>query len=151
MSLPTIDLKTATDAEINAAVAEHCDGWTEIFMTNLRKAPSGAGFGDVIVKRHYAGIPPAYRLDPVFFSEFEPVPDYLHDANAVLPLLEKSFYTVQFLPDRSGERYGLFIKNPVYNENDSKSYGLIDGRAISFCRAACIALIKASGKIEVRE
>lgn len=105
MTKPILALSTATDAEINAAVAEHICG---VLLT----AP-GSAF---------------YR-------------DYLHDSNAVLPLLERHpIWAVERLEDRLPE-YRVSINH------DTMRYGW--GR--TFCRSACIALLKASGKVEVIE
>jgi len=95
----------ASEAKINAAVAKHC-------------APNGGIDQDengVTVWRHADGIQ-------------RKIPDYLHDASAVLALLASRIWKAEHT---DGD---YWFKVSGY-----------EALAPTFCRAACLALLRANG------
>ncbi len=66
-----------------------------------------------------------------------PVPDYLHDANAAIALLEK-FGGWQAFSDKDGAI--VYLRLPGRDQAAGSS------TAPTFCRAACEAVLRANGK-----
>lgn len=132
---PTLNLSTATGQEIEAAVAEHVAGWTRFGMySHIASGKQLLGCHDVL-----HGTPPEDRDKPEDDQRYLPVPNYLTDSNAVLALLEKysgSCVDVSF--DREEREWTVNLAGHCPMEFST-----------SFCRAACICLLKASGKVNL--
>lgn len=109
-----------TDDEINALVAEHVAGWTDFYEED---------HGSVgLVK---LGVNPASGND-------EYVTDFVNDSNAVLRLLDKCERGWHASNAEAQSIHGRFMV----------SFDGHVGRADTFPRAACLALLRAKG-IEV--
>jgi hypothetical protein len=143
-TLPTISQKSATDAEIDAAVAEFCAGYSKPFKTAWLKCgpfrlsffeegPEEAGLGEYsrMYKEDgtkiYCGKPHAALKSP----------QYLTDTKAVIALLEKHNWEC-WRHENGDYSVRLSQTSPI-----TRSQG--------FTRAACFALLKASGKVSVSE
>lgn len=123
-ALPVLKLSKATDAEINAAVAEYVMGRT------IRSGPTWPRF--------------AFMSRDDGLSEA--IPRYLDDAHAVMALLDTISSNVWGVT-RVGEMFWCWT---VPIKGTEKGHGhSIYGRELSFCRAACVALLRASGKVRV--
>lgn len=125
MSTPTLDLSTATDAEIEAAVAEHCAGFKNVGVRRI---------GDEYVYQ-YRVRDVKIEGDDRIHSRLVNVPHYLTNANAIVELLNIG-YDVEIV--KSGVKWVAWI---------GKSYGSThhDGSDKSFCKACSIALLRAAG------
>ena len=81
---------------------------------------------------------------------FSYVPDFLHDANAVIELLEK--WAREGSPE-DFRRIKIDLMKPghwyVEMADDKKGRVFVTGS--TFNRAACICLLRASGKCQVKE
>ncbi len=131
MSLPTLNLKTATPDEINAAVAEHVAGWTRLYATaDTGLWPKELG-AMVTTENGWMKAPGAQSA--------QRTPDYLTDANAVLSLLYRTHWEVNQTSSASHP-----IRVRIYLGPQEGS-----GEANNLPRAACIALLRASGKVTV--
>ncbi len=129
MNLPTLNLKTATPDEINAAVAIHVVGWTEVYAHG-----SGHCGDESALRGIHPATPDMGRRE---------VPDYLTDANAVLPLLYRTHWEVNQTTNAAHP-----IRVVIYNSVVA-SAPRASGEANNLPRAACIALLRASGKVTV--
>jgi hypothetical protein len=138
--MKTLNLKTASDAEINACFAEVVAGWKPLWLLTkdgYYYRPKAAGYTS---NRAEAGrFDKAYAERDVSATrgevqmEQDAPPDYLNSADAVLPWLEKCrrWKAERCAPDG------------VWLEVDAPRFG--DAYAPTFARAACIALLKAHG------
>lgn len=124
----TIDLSTASSAEINAAVAEAVAG-LEVLMTPHNDCGYWAN--------------PLHSRTPRFWYSGA---DYLHDTTTVLALLEKTFCTFWWVAkDRAFTGRKLHENDAGYD--DYHTFGSIPLEDGAFCRAAIIALLRANGII----
>lgn len=118
MSTPILQLP-ASDEEINALVAEKVAGWMEITIH-----PSGQ-----VIGTHPMGGPRCQ------------VPDYLHDANAVIELLGEATPHGDIRIKRRQPSVGL---SAPWTVQLNSTLGPIH-RGETFCLAACYALLRAHG------
>ena len=143
MTLPTIDLKTASDAEINSAVAEYCAGyyWAEAGKSGMYflRAPDA----NTVEWRRSDKPPEEWRRHWISLGV-----NYLHDADDVIALLNAGWYWVCDTGGRSktgdgGKSFQIRFKKLGQPE--------VTATADTFARAACICLLRASGKCQVKE
>lgn len=129
MNLPQISLSKVTDSEMNAAVAEHVGGLRPIKVPPDSHNPYGEF-------QHTWWLRPGAEAGDTRHSIT--LPDYLHDSYAVVILLSR-----ESCCDIHGGhvKWTVTIHVPLGR--------MARGEAPSFCRAACVALLKASGKVEV--
>lgn len=120
MNKPTIDLSKATDGEINVMIARH--------VANLKGMVR-----DKETCRIYHEKPNNPMWE--FYGKFVSAPDYLNGPHAVITLLESYVITI--------------CRTPSHNRWIINCGGHI-GDSSTFCKAACIALLRASG-VTVRE
>lgn len=151
--LPRLYLSIASAAEINAAVAEYCGGWeydtTDEYFDKVRHKSWVAGRGVCCAK----GTPKlvAFQwMDGVDTSRNLLPPDYLKDANAVHELFKEweveALRNCDFTPaDRPHLRWTVCI----YDEKSRPLEPNGEAQDTSFCRAACLALLRASHRVEV--
>ena len=130
----TIDWRTATDAEKNVAVAEHVAGWKDF------------GPGSPAYQIHYGvSVMCGFQLGSVSSI----VPDYLHDADAVIALLEKASKARQLITDGIWfDKMGAYWTYEGHIPGADTDPLLIT--SASFCEPSCIALLRANG-VEVIE
>jgi hypothetical protein len=107
-----------TDNQINVAIAQSVAGYRN--AQGLQTAP------DKPV--HYWGENDA--------SGPKPIPDYAHDADAVIVLLDREG---SWMRARGNT---VYIWHPGINSDCEPRF---EGHADTFCRAACMALLKAHG------
>lgn len=112
-----------TDQQIRIAVAKIA-GWSNIYKSYLTE--------DAIV--WYGRPPAAKRVSKLFPDPRAFLPDYLNDANAVIPLLEKWEFQVDFAKNYRVTIICIITWEQYFAE------------APTFARAACEALLKAYGK-----
>lgn len=132
-ALPTLSLSKATEAQINAAVAEYCAGLKVLHNTNWSH--------------------PVVDIGPSLFADggrlVEDAHDYLHDANAVIALLEK-YPDVSIIREKN-EGWQVAIMDITRSDESTTTGILAEDWNNTFCRAACIGLIRASGKVDITE
>lgn len=110
-----------SDDELNALFAEKVAGWTDLAMFE-------------------GGELHGYCCNRVGYKRR--VPDYLTDANAMLPWLEKEQnFDIKHRNSPTGGLYWVTIFQPIDEE--------FEATASTFARAAVLALLKAAG-VEVR-
>lgn len=156
MILPRICLSSASDPEIEAAVAEYCGGWVRYeFIRSLYIFPPweaerhdehpSIGFKRTDRKGKVQD-PGKGFVDSSRPQRYPNIPSYLTDANVVLALLDDGWYWTS----DNGARYEKGGK--IYEVRYARLTGKEGvGKAPTFCRAATIALLKASGKVTVEE
>lgn len=140
---PALDIPSATDREIEAAVAQFCAGWKWVSTGYESDAPPRPRWLELVDPKN---LPYDKCFGWTFFPERlcpEPcnrrdsfVTDYLTDANAVLALLEKCNCDCIFDADRQWQVV-------IHTATTGKFFPNYSDK--SFCRAACIALLRASG------
>ena len=108
-----------TDAELSALVAEKVAGYTNVHTPKTMSA---------------WGNPPDLKMGSW-------IPDYLHDANAVIGLLERADEWEAHRREFEDEE-GFRVRYIVHVSLDKSAGGEY---ADTFCRAACLALLKAHG------
>jgi len=134
-----LDLSAATDAELNAAFAEHVahqpprivaiatnDRGASAAMIESRGEVARITRQDVedFCRRH-----PQYQV-----SEWKQYPDYLHSADAVLPF--------------AGSDYDIRVRNGQVQFTFYRPSEQHDGFAKEVARAAVLALLRAHGDTE---
>ena len=134
-----IKLSRATKAQINAAVAEKVAGWQDIQPQIQLNLPESFRPD---LHCNLDGMPPG--TDPN--GPRSKVPDYLHDANAVIALLEKTFCTFWWVANHRSFTGRMLHKHDA-GYDDFHTFGSIPLEDGAFCRAACIALLRANGVI----
>lgn len=138
-ALPVIDLKTASDNEIILAVACHLDGWVAETRKRYGGVDNVKGWGKWI------DLPIGGRERLFIPGDVCPcahIPDYLNNADAVIALLEgRPEFTWSLKREAcSPDCYVVTLHWPA-----------VSAVGPTFCRAAVIALLRASGQVEVRE
>ncbi len=136
-----IDLTVISDEDLNQVVAEHCDTWRVAF-------PAG---GPPHPETRKGGILLPYRwVNERTHERVYHLPNYLEDANAVMTLLE-------WLPSTLSDFYCATDRNPRWGiglrqltaTRPSDWRGVdrehVHAKGTTFCRAACIALLKYHG------
>lgn len=128
MNPPVLDLETpTTDAVINTMMAKHVAGLSV--------------YGGDIVRCY---------LDE-HSKLLRPLPDYLHDANLVLPFLAYHSWR-SYSIGRSGTKEGYpdmivqvtEICKPDLS-NNGRTHEVFSSTTNAFCRSACLALLSARG------
>jgi len=122
-----------TDEGINFKVADIA-GWRVAFPEKGKPHPETRRGGIMLPYRWVNERTHERRMD---------LPDYLQDANAVVGLLEK-LHPRYWMAVRSGD----LCSATVFTDGDGGMVKCV-GVATTFCRAACLALLKANGvKVE---
>ena len=129
-----LSLSKSSPAEINAAVAEYCAG-------------------AYLAVPHDTCATVYWDEEDEYNYESEICPDYLHDANAVLPLLEKTGYdAIDLFREMRGNKmaWGCQLYDwDAEGEDLDSTKPMVHGTGPTFCLAAIAALLRAAGvKVE---
>lgn len=149
-ALPTLSLSKATEAQINAAVAEYCAEWQPFMFINEReyyllpprvakhyKEHPSLGFksGRKGKRQDYAA---HFSQSSSGWASISGIPNYLKEAKAVIELLEKQPFVYATF---TGRWLIEIVKGgDVYCEMGQH-----------FCRTGSIVLLRVSGKVNLTE